>query len=193
MPFVTEYLYLNVPFVEDETIMLAPWPTPEKAHQYPGALSEFEVLKELISFVRQTRNTYSVPPKKPIDLFIETTHERLITKTYKIIEEFVHPKLFSMNTSYQPEAEDITYVGPGFTAYIPLGSLVDKAEEMAKQEAKLKDLEAEIKRAEGMLDNATFIAKAPKEKVQEERDKLAQYQAQYAELTALIKKLGGRV
>lgn len=43
-------------------------------------------------------------------------------------------------------------------------------------------LENEIKRSEGILNNKAFLAKAPKEKVEEEKKKYANYLKQYQEL-----------
>lgn len=41
---------------------------------------------------------------------------------------------------------------------------------------KIEFTKAEIKRAQGILDNEKFVSKAPKEKVQSERDKLTKFQ-----------------
>jgi len=212
MPFVTEYLYLHLPFITDESIMISEWPNhlhlpfitdesimisewpnPVPAYQNTYALKDFAIIQELVVFVRQTRSHYQVGPKKPIDIYLDTSHERVISQNYKILEEFIHPKLFSMNTGYTPNPEDIVHVGQGFTAYVPLGSLVDIGQEIAKQEAELSRIEGEIKRAEGMLSNPKFIEKAPQDKIDAETQKKANYETQKADLIALLKQLKGHV
>ena len=193
MPFVTEYLYLHLPFITDESIMISEWPNPVPAYQNTHALKDFAIIQELVVFVRQTRSHYQVGPKKPIDIYLDTSHERVISQNYKILEEFIHPKLFSMNTGYTPNPEDIVHVGQGFTAYVPLGSLVDIGQEIAKQEAELSRIEGEIKRAEGMLSNPKFIEKAPQDKIDAETQKKANYETQKADLIALLKQLKGHV
>ena len=55
---------------------------------------------------------------------------------------------------------------------------VDPAEAAARVEAARKTLQAEIKRAEGKLDNAGFVAKAPEAVVAAERAKLDQLRAE---------------
>lgn len=193
MPYVTEYLYLHLPFVTDESIMISAWPKAEPHLMNEAALSEFSIIQDLVLFVRQTRSHYNVGPKKPIDVYLDTKHERVFTENFKIIEEFIHPKLFAFNNGYTPEPEDITHVGQGFTVYIPLGSLVDITEEIAKQEAELSRIEEEIKRAEGMLANPRFIEKAPAQKVDEERAKKASFEAQKAALEKLLNQLKSNV
>ena len=48
-----------------------------------------------------------------------------------------------------------------------------------KIDQELKRLEGEIRRSNGILSNEKFLAKAPAAKVEEERQKLAHYQASY--------------
>jgi valyl-tRNA synthetase len=55
---------------------------------------------------------------------------------------------------------------------------VDPAEAAAKLEASRKTLQAEIKRAEGKLNNQGFVAKAPPEVVAAEREKLERLRAE---------------
>ena len=43
----------------------------------------------------------------------------------------------------------------------------------------MKRLESEIARSNGMLSNEKFISKAPKQKVDEEKEKLINYQNSY--------------
>jgi valyl-tRNA synthetase len=193
MPFVTEYLYLHLPFINDASIMISEWPkeTPEWLNE--EALSSFDLIQDLVLFVRQTRSFYQVGPKKPIDVYLETSKEKVFTENFKIIEEFIHPKLFSFNNDYTPNPEDITHVGPGYTVYIPLGSLVDIAEEIKKQEAELARIESEIKRAEGMLSNPKFVEKAPAKKVEEEKAKKADFETQKEALEKLLAQLKSNV
>ena len=55
--------------------------------------------------------------------------------------------------------------------------------------AKSGKLLGEIKRSTGMLNNENFVNRAKPEKVQEEREKLAQYQSQLNDVEKLINDL----
>ncbi|MBQ0045630.1 MAG: valine--tRNA ligase [Mycoplasma sp.] len=61
----------------------------------------------------------------------------------------------------------------------------NKTEDLAKR---LEVVEFEIKRAQGMLNNANFVAKAPADKVQAERDKLAKYEAEKQQILLSLNK-----
>ena len=60
-----------------------------------------------------------------------------------------------------------------------MGDYIDKDAEKEKLLTQLKKLEGEIKRCQNMLSNEKFTSKAPKEKVELEKNKLADYQSKY--------------
>ena len=71
---------------------------------------------------------------------------------------------------------------PGATVAIFASDGVDLEAEQRRAQARRKEIEAEIARAEGKLANQGFVAKAPEAVVQAERDKLARLREELAEL-----------
>ena len=57
-----------------------------------------------------------------------------------------------------------------------LDDLMDYDKERARLNDEIKRLESEIKRASGKLNNQNFVNKAPEAVVNEEREKLANYE-----------------
>ena len=57
-----------------------------------------------------------------------------------------------------------------------LDDLMDYYKERARLNDEIKRLESEIKRASGKLNNQNFVNKAPEAVVNEEREKLANYE-----------------
>ena len=60
MPFVTETLYQSL--TGDETIMLAKWPEAFESDQ--RHVASFDVIKDMITSIRNLRNQYDVAPSK---------------------------------------------------------------------------------------------------------------------------------
>ena len=58
---------------------------------------------------------------------------------------------------------------------MPFEGLVDMEQERKRLEEEKKRLEGEVARCEKMLSNPGFVNKAPEAKVQEEKNKLANY------------------
>ena len=73
--------------------------------------------------------------------------------------------------------------------FIPLGELVDIEKEIQRLTRDLKNVENEIARANGKLNNAGFIAKAPAELVEKEKEKLETNKSLLEKLHARIAEI----
>ena len=73
--------------------------------------------------------------------------------------------------------------------FIPLGDLVDFEKETARLTKELENLQKEIARSSGMLNNQGFLSKAPAQLVQQEKDKLEAAKAKAAALENRIAEL----
>ena len=73
--------------------------------------------------------------------------------------------------------------------YVPLGELVDIEKEKARLSAEIERIDAEIARAEGKLNNESFVSKAPAKLVDAEKEKLAKYQDMKAKCVAQLESL----
>jgi valyl-tRNA synthetase len=74
-----------------------------------------------------------------------------------------------------PKAAAQIVVGEA-TACLPLGDLIDLSAEAARLRKEIAKNEAEIARIEKKLGNEKFVANAPEEVVEAEREKMAEYQ-----------------
>jgi valyl-tRNA synthetase len=73
--------------------------------------------------------------------------------------------------------------------FIPLGDLVDFEKEIIRLGKELENLQKEMNRSRGMLNNQGFLAKAPAALVQAEKDKLEAAVAKAAALQNRIAEL----
>ena len=77
----------------------------------------------------------------------------------------------------------------GSNVYIPFNELVDANKEKERIESEIKKINFEIDRAKGMLSNEKFISKAPKVKIDKEKEKLKKYEILLDELKNTLAKL----
>jgi valyl-tRNA synthetase len=89
----------------------------------------------------------------------------------------------------KPKKAVTLVAGEGVEAYLPLAGLVDLEQEMARLQKALDEADREIRRAEGMLANEGFTAKAPPHVVQQQRDRLAEQEERRARLEARLQAL----
>ena len=72
---------------------------------------------------------------------------------------------------------------------MPLGDLVDKDKEIERICKELENVTNEIARANGKLNNQGFVSKAPAQLIENERAKLAKFEALKEQLEARLAEL----
>ena len=177
MPFVTEEIYMQL-YNNDESIMISEYPTYKDEENFEQAEENIERLKEIIVGIRNTRANLNVPNSKKADLiFVTVEYKELIESS----SEFLKKLGFSENLVIQENKDGISenavsVIVDGIELYMPIENLVDMEKEKQRKQEEKKKIEAEIERATKMLSNPGFVNKAPAQKIQEEKDKLAKYQ-----------------
>ena len=106
-----------------------------------------------------------------------------------ILNKFINPEQIEFITELDKDLEVVSVVLNDLNIYLPLGSLVDINQEIERLEKELKKLNGEIKRGEGMLSNPNFTNKAPEAKVNNEREKLANYKEQFETISIRLNSL----
>lgn len=191
MPFVTEEIYLAIPHAY-ESINQEAWP---QAIDVNLSDEEMTAVKQLITMIEQVRSIkvdYHLKPSMDIQVIIKDEGGKV-----RPCEESINAILQKMcHASWvQDECEEEMVVRPILhgSLCVPLASIINVEEEIEKLKKEQSRLIKEIKRGEGMLSNPNFTNKAPKAKVQDEKDKLEGYKTQYTivehQLKDMIKKL----
>ncbi|MCF7925904.1 MAG: valine--tRNA ligase, partial [Candidatus Izimaplasma sp.] len=190
MPFVTEEIYQKLPH-DNDSIMVASWPVPIEEFDNNMSKKNFEMIQEMIKQTRNIRQKYDVAPSKAIDVYIKTSDDIkvVLEQNSSIIKRFINPKTLLIDKNITTDKEVVSIVLSDLELLLPLGSLVDINQEIARLKDELSRLTGEIKRCEGMLSNKNFVDKAPAFKVNEEKDKLADYQEQYDTVSKRLKEL----
>ena len=182
MPFVTEKIYSKLIRFGSDDLIVAKWPQIRGTFIFDEEESTIEKLKNVIVEIRNVRSKMNVHPSKKAKLIINSSE--LSPKMKSSIEEskdflmklgFGADILFEENLNNIP-ANAVSLVVDDLKIFIPFEELVDIEEEIKRLEGEKDRLEAEVTRGKKMLSNPGFINKAPEKKVQEEKEKLANYE-----------------
>lgn len=179
MPFITEEIFCTLQS-DEESIMISSWPIYTDERNFAKEEKEIETIKEAVRGIRNIRTKMNVPPSRKAHVFVVSDNE-------DTINTFNEGKLFFAHLAYAQDVtvkndrtgisdDAVSVVIANATIYIPFEDLVDisaEIERLTKEEARLN---SEIARCKGMLSNDKFISKAPKEKVDGEKEKLANYE-----------------
>ena len=178
MPFITSEIYSKLICFGTEDLIVSKWPEVKHEFTFEADESIVESLKKLITEIRNVRTKMNVHPSKKSKLILVTNLDK---KELKESEEFLLKLGFASEIILQEKEENIpqnavSIVVDEIKAYIPFEELVDIEQEKARLQEEIKRLEAEVARGNKMLSNPGFVNKAPEAKVQEEKDKLANYE-----------------
>ena len=177
MPFVTEEIYTKL-YNNDETIVTSAWPKFKEEFDFEVEEQEIELLKTIITDVRNVRNNMNVhPAKKSKLIFVTEKYADLIKQSTAFLQKlaFGDEIIIQANKENIP-ANAISIMNQDIELYIPFEDLVDIAAEKERLENEKVKLEAEVERAKKMLSNPGFVNKAPEAKINEEKEKLAKYE-----------------
>lgn len=173
IPFVTEEIYQYIPRKKKQALMVQDWPKYNKKLNYHKESVAFEGIMEIIKAIRNVRNEMNVVPSKRIKVFLKAgEHKAVIEKLSLYLEKLAGVGEVIM-IDEKPEDNKLSSLVTSFAeVFIPLGELIDTDKEIARLNKELEGVIKEIERGENMLGNAGFVAKAPKQLIDKEKEKL---------------------
>ena len=179
MPFVTEELWQKVaPLVDidGETIMHRPYPEADAGLVDDSAIEDLEWVKTFVMGVRQIRSENDIKPGKPLPVVCQngsaTDKERI---------EHNRALLYALARLEQIDWLDGEPDSPNFATalvgemrlLIPMAGLIDKQAELERLQKNIEKNEQDRQRISAKLGNENFVARAPAEVVDKEKQKLA--------------------
>ena len=189
IPFVTEEIYANLPNTNG-SIMVAEFPRYNAKMAYKKEAKAFEGVMEIIKAVRAMKKDADCPPSKKVELNVVTESKRLLQVNKDCIIKLSGASALNfVDSAASVEGKTVSTVTEIAQIYVPLGELVDIEKEKARLMAEIERIDGEIARAEGKLNNESFVSKAPAKLVDAEREKVKKYQDMKAKCVAQLESL----
>ena len=184
MPFVTTEIYRNLVKYNDKDLMVSKWPYARHKDEFKDEENFVEMLKRIITEIRNTRAKMNVHPSKKADLiFVTEKYESKIKEAKEFLLKLGFGNDIIIQENKRGIGEDaISILEEGIELYIPFEGLVDMEQERKRLEEEKKRLKSEVTRCEKMLSNPGFMNKAPQSKIEEEQAKLQKYKEMLAKL-----------
>ena len=160
MPFVTEEIYQLLPIKDSESIMISSYPKYEEKYVFN---KETILVDNKIDFIRAFRNIKTennIPKEANV---IINTNDDIIIRMLKLSDVIIKDKLDIK--SYDVKA--------GMYEATIFYEKVETKEDIELKEKQINDLKNSIARREKLLSNENYVAKAPKNIVDQERESLA--------------------
>ena len=178
MPFVSEEIYQALHGSKEVTITTSSWPKIDE--RFNEKESTMDLIQDIITNVRATKNEYNLAPSKPIDIIIRSFDDNnlsLLEDNRKYLERFTFANTLEFINDNRQIDKCKTIILTNLEVFIPLSGMINIEEEIKNLTNEINKLTGEIKRCEGMLNNPNFLNKAPESKINEERAKLENYKS----------------
>jgi valyl-tRNA synthetase len=194
MPFMTEELWAITATEERpraNLLALAEWPQME-GYENPAAEAEIGFIVELISEIRSVRAEMNVPAATQIPLVLVHPSPEAKSRTQAWDETIKRlARLSEISFAAEPPEKSVQMVVRKTLAALPLKGIVDVEAEKARLAKEIAKLTGEAGKIEAKLNNADFVARAPEDIIEENRDRLSEALSRVEKLEAARARLGG--
>lgn len=200
MPFLTEELWHQMGYgTEEESIMLAPWPSAYRDDENAvWGLSEsvrqyVDSKREMITAGRALRSDCNIPPSQDIAYVISATSAdtaALLTRDTESIKTALHAINLEIRTQAPITGMPVANCAVGMIG-IPLEGVVDVDAERKRILAEIEKLQGFLTTVEAKLGNEKFVSKAPAAILDQQRARREELTTEIAKQSKLLDALEG--
>ena len=190
MPFITEELWQKVaPLAgkSGETISLQPFPKPNDALRFPRDESRIALLKGIVDAVRSLRSAMGLAPGAKVDVLVTgDVAADGVAEFRPYVMALARLSDFRIVDALPAADAPVQVVD---TLKLMLDVKVDPAAERERLSKERARLAGEVAKAQAKLANESFVARAPAAVVEQERARLAGFEATLAKLDEQLARL----
>ena len=203
MPFLTEELWQMLPGTDsdlhnlayqkaEKTVMLADFPIGDHAQIDERAETEMQTVIDLISRVRNIRHEMNIKPGERISILIAANADlqTVFAQNEQQILKLARANDLSLTEKLEaPKASARAVLAGGAELAVPLEGLIDFAKEIDRLEKETAKLSGEAEKLTAQLANENFVSRAPAEKVEEIRVRVADIEQRMKTLNQTLEAL----
>jgi valyl-tRNA synthetase len=192
MPFITEELWAVTAEQGPkrfQLLALSDWP---KLDGLADDKAEAEIgwVIELITAVRSIRAEMNITAAIPLVLAGASAETKARAERWA---EFIKrlARVSEISSAAAPPQGSVQLVVRGEVAALPLKGMIDLAAERARLDKEMQKAEADIARVDAKLGNANFVARAPEEVVEDEKEKREEAIGRKTKIAEALERLKG--
>ncbi len=200
MPFVTEEIWQAlVGHLPEEpgrpmALIVAPYPETDPSLIYEQAEKEIGAVVEIVRAIRGLRAEFRIQTGQPLEAIVDSPELGAVIEAeegaIKALAR-VAPLTVAAPTPATEPGDRVLLVLASGTVTVPLGGLVDLGRERERLNGELEELDSNRIRLEGRLKDEQFLARAPEDVVERERQRLATAEERRTRITEILSRIGG--
>jgi valyl-tRNA synthetase len=191
IPFVTEELWHRFGYGAEFTLIRERWPSPVAVPDAEAARAELDWVVRLIGTVRSVRTEMNVPPSSPSPVLLRDASPESLARAERwmdAIRRLARASEVRALDGSMPEGSAQAVLDEA-TVVLPLAGLIDLTAERKRLGGARDKALAEGEKMARKLENAEFVARAKPEVVEENRERMAGFQAEAARLDAALARI----
>jgi valyl-tRNA synthetase len=170
-------------------IVVPPLPEIEQFSD-PAAEAEIGWLVELISAIRSLRAEMNIPPATLFPLVLVGASDDIRSRAERWSDVMKRlARLGEMSFADRAPDGSVQLLVRGEVAAIPLKGVIDLAAEKTRLAKELAKADADIQRVDAKLGNEKFVANAPEEVIDEQREKREEAETRKAKILEALERL----
>jgi valyl-tRNA synthetase len=194
MPFITEEIWQQLPKPTGTpgSIMITMYPVADASLVDEGAEREMDLIREVVSAVRNLRAEYNVPPGRELDVTVQLASaesKAVLEQHGGLVRTLARVGKLTLTGAGEVPAGTVVSVVADAQVCVHLQGAIDFDAEMARIDKDLGKTEKERAGVQGRLGNASFVERAPADIVEKERARLKELEDKIARLKTSIERL----
>jgi valyl-tRNA synthetase len=188
MPFITEELW-EVTGRRDTLLALSPW-SAKSGFSDAAAEAEIGWVVDLVTAIRSVRAEMNITPATltPLELAgVSAETKARVPRWGDVIKRMA--RLADISFADRAPEGAVQLLVRGEVAALPLKGVIDLAAERARLDKEIAKADADIKRVDAKLGNEKFVANAPEDIVEEEKEKREAALARKAKILEALERL----
>jgi len=174
VPFITEEIWQRLPHTQG-SVMVAPFPQPSEFISDMESIEQMDLLKAVITGIRNIRGEMNIPPKTSVKTVIDVKgpKEREILKnsaTY--ITSLAKVESIDFVSGIEKPKSSATYVFGDIQVHVLLEGLINYEDERRRMRKEIKKIEREMTLSRKKLENKDFLNQAPPSIVEGVKEKV---------------------
>ena len=191
MPYVTEELWAEFGFGPTGSLIVSEWPSSFAVPGEAEARAELNWLVRFITEIRTVRAEMNVPPSQLGPVLLRDASDVTLARAHRWfdpIKRLARVSEVSVLAGAIP-AQAAQVVVAEATLILPLAGLIDLDAERARLKRESDKAGAEAEKVRRKLENADFVSRAKPEVVEENRERLAAFEADQVRLAAALQRV----
>lgn len=195
MPYITEELHAHLvgkgELPKEDWLQSRMWPTFDAAIIDKAAQAEVNWVVRLITEIRSVRADMNVPAAAKIDMLLKGANAESKERLQRYSDIIIRLARLAKAEASEADAPKgaLQMVIDEATIILPIADVVDLSQERARLQKAIEKEQQQVEKINKMLNNQGFLAKAPEEVVDEQKELKSAAENTIAKLTQALKQI----